>query len=276
MSCVEHACDARAEPRRTAASGSLQPGRSRGLAAFGITEGFAYDWANGVLLGLDGEDHARIRRLTTPGLNPRYPDTMRPHARELIREVADGVDDRGRDDLAQFGASYSVRMMCHLLGFPDEDWRRLAAWSDAAVQLPTTAVVDQLDRISTALHELRAYHFDMLFPAPGLPMGIDGPDAMRAFQEQFAEIVETEGIHDSFRTFARLEHARVRRRRALAYLHKDLTAARGAPTCRAGLVCAATRSIARPRGRVTRWSSSRSRGRPRSGRRRDAARAAGQ
>ena len=120
------------------------------------------------------------------------------------------------------------------------------------------------------------YHFDMLFPAPGLPMGIDGPDAMRAFQEQFAEIVETEGIHDSFRTIARLEDARVRRRRALAYLHKDLTAARGAPTCRAGLVCAATRSIARPRGRVTRWSSSRSRGRPRSGRRRDAARAAGQ
>jgi len=133
-----------------------------GLAAFGITEGFAYDWANGVLLGLDGEDHARIRRLTTPGLNPRYLDTMRPHARELIREIATGVDDRGRGDLAQFGASYSVRMMCHLLGFPDEDWSRLAAWSDAAVQLPTTAVVDQLDRITTALHELRAYTTEQL------------------------------------------------------------------------------------------------------------------
>jgi cytochrome P450 len=133
-----------------------------GLAAFGITEGFAYDWANAVMLGLDGEDHARIRRLTTPGLNPRYIDAMRPHARQLIAEIVAGVDDRGRADVAQLGASYSVRMICHLLGFPEQDWPRLAAWSDAAVQLPTTAVLEELDRITHALLELRAYTTEQL------------------------------------------------------------------------------------------------------------------
>src|SRR3954452_10550878 len=133
-----------------------------GLAAFGITEGFAYDWANDVLLGLDGKDHARIRRLTTPGLNPRYIETLRPHARELIAEIVDAVNEEGRADVAQLGASYSVRMICRLLGFPDADCPRLAAWSDAAVQLPTTAVLEELDRITAALQDLRAYTTEQL------------------------------------------------------------------------------------------------------------------
>lgn len=128
-----------------------------GLATYGITEGFAFEWASSVLLGLDGEDHARIRRLTTPGLNPRHLDTLRPHARELITELAEAVGGDGRFDAATFGEAYSVRMICRLLGFPDHDWAKLAAWSDAAVQLPTVAVIDQLDRIEAALRDLRAY-----------------------------------------------------------------------------------------------------------------------
>jgi cytochrome P450 len=129
-----------------------------GLATYGITEGFAYEWASGVLLGLDGEDHARIRRLTAPGLAPRRLDELRPFARQLVTELADDVDDGDRRfDAATFGEAYSVRMICRLLGFPDDDWARLAAWSDAAVQLPTVAVIDQLDRIEQALRDLRAY-----------------------------------------------------------------------------------------------------------------------
>jgi cytochrome P450 len=50
-----------------------------------------------------------------------------------------------------------VRMICRLLNFPESDWERLAAWSDAAVQLPTTAAMTELERIETALRELRAY-----------------------------------------------------------------------------------------------------------------------
>ncbi len=128
-----------------------------GLANYGITEGVAYDWANSVLLGLDGEDHARIRRLTAPGLTPRRLDGLRPHARELIGRLADDVGPDGRFDAATFGEQYSVRMICRLLGFPEQDWARLVAWSDAAVQLPTVAVIDELDRIEQALCELREY-----------------------------------------------------------------------------------------------------------------------
>jgi Cytochrome P450 len=67
------------------------------------------------------------------------------------------VDAAGRADASDIGSAYSVRMICRLLNFPESDWERLAAWSDAAVQLPTTAAMTELERIETALRELRAY-----------------------------------------------------------------------------------------------------------------------
>src|SRR3954447_603433 len=102
-----------------------------GLAAFGITEGFAYDWGNGVLLGMQGEDHARVRKLANPQLNRRFLESLRPHARELIEEIVAEVDPLGGAGCARLGASYSVRMICRLCGFPEDDWERMSAWSDS-------------------------------------------------------------------------------------------------------------------------------------------------
>jgi cytochrome P450 len=129
-----------------------------GLSSVGITDGIAFEWASGTVLGLDGADHERIRRLAQPGFAPGQLDELRPEARALFAEILDEALPRGRGEAADVCMSYSVRMICRLLGWPEEDWRKILAWSDAAIEVASLAVgPDELQPIEEALVEMRAY-----------------------------------------------------------------------------------------------------------------------
>jgi cytochrome P450 len=129
-----------------------------GLSSVGITGGIAFEWASGTVLGLDGADHERIRRLAQPGFAPKQLDELRPAARELFSEILDEALPKGHGEAADVCMSYSVRMICRLLGWPEEDWRRILAWSDAAIEVASLAVgPDELAPIEEALVEMRAY-----------------------------------------------------------------------------------------------------------------------
>jgi len=129
-----------------------------GLSSAGITDGIAFEWASGTVLGLDGADHERIRRLAQPGFAPKQLDELRPEARALFAEILDEALPRGRGEAADVCMSYSVRMICRLLGWPEEDWRKILAWSDAAIEVASLAVgPDELVPIEEALVEMREY-----------------------------------------------------------------------------------------------------------------------
>lgn len=129
-----------------------------GLGSLGITDGIAFEWASGTVLGLDGADHERIRRLAQPGFAPKQLEALRPSARELFAEILDQTLPAGRGEAAEVCMSYSVRMICRLLGWPEEDWRRILAWSDAAIEVASLAVgPDELGPIEEALVEMREY-----------------------------------------------------------------------------------------------------------------------
>ncbi len=134
-----------------------------GLGAQGITEGVAYEWAKGTILGLDGEDHARIRRLAQPGFTPQNLEKLRPDAAELIQEIVAPSLAVGKGEAAEMCKAFSVRMICRLLRWPDEDWRKVMAWADSATRVVNVSLSKgELGQIEEALTEMRAYTLEQL------------------------------------------------------------------------------------------------------------------
>jgi cytochrome P450 len=129
-----------------------------GLAAQGITEGVVFEWASQTVLGLDGETHGRIRRLAQPGFTPQKLEELRPYAARLFEDILDGVVPAGRGETAEICKSYSIRVICRLLEWPDEDWERVVDWAERATNVINPSLTpEQLVSIEQALVEMREY-----------------------------------------------------------------------------------------------------------------------
>lgn len=129
-----------------------------GLAAQGIDSGPVYEWACKALQGLDGETHARIRRIAQSAFNGEQAEIIRPRASALITEIIDDVERRGRSaDAYEMNNSYSVRVICGMLGFPEHEWRSVAGWSDQINQVVSVTSAEEVDAIGRALGELREF-----------------------------------------------------------------------------------------------------------------------
>jgi cytochrome P450 len=73
----------------------LRQGGVESLAAQGITEGLLADWMRMSLLNLEGEPHARLRRLVSQAFTPRAVDALRPVMRAVAHELIDVFAARG-------------------------------------------------------------------------------------------------------------------------------------------------------------------------------------
>lgn len=170
-----------------------------GLGAQGITEGVAYEWANGVLLGLDGETHARVRRLAQPGFTRENLERLRPYARELLDQILSEVVPAGRGEAAELARSYSVRVICRLLNWPDQDWEKISDWSDAATQVISVRLSPaELAEVEQALVELRRYttaQLELLRGRQGDDLGsailAAGEDGDRLSSTELVQLFET-------------------------------------------------------------------------------------
>jgi cytochrome P450 len=82
------------------------------------------------ILAMEGEDHARLRRLVAPAFNPQAADRLRPFMREVVGGLLDGFHDPGRCELVFDRCEpYPIPIICELLGAPKEDWRQFSAWA---------------------------------------------------------------------------------------------------------------------------------------------------
>lgn len=129
-----------------------------GLAAQGITEGVVFEWASRTVLGLDGDTHERIRRLAQPGFTPQQLEKLRPYTAQLFEGILDGVVPSGGAETAEICKSYSIRVICRLLEWPDEDWERVVDWAERATNVISPNLTpEQLVSIEQALVEMREY-----------------------------------------------------------------------------------------------------------------------
>ncbi len=104
---------------------SLRQGSHAWPAYNGVTGLFA-DWWGRTILVREGGDHTRLRRLVNPAFSPRLLEAMRPRFEEMANALVDGFIDRGACDfMAEFANPYASRILCLMLGLPQEEAPRL-------------------------------------------------------------------------------------------------------------------------------------------------------
>lgn len=98
--------------------------------------GWILGWVGVVnMLSTYGADHTRLRRLVAPSFTHRRTEAMRPRVETVTAELLDGMAAAGADgrtvDLrARFAQPLPMRIICELMGVPDdmrEDAARLIA-----------------------------------------------------------------------------------------------------------------------------------------------------
>ncbi|MGN0063618.1 MAG: cytochrome P450 [Nocardioides sp.] len=133
----------------------FQQGNARWPDQNGIHSGRFHGWWKETLLSLEGEDHARIRRLLMPAFRNKTIAAMRPQFQALANELIDGFAGRGEVEfISEFAEPYAARILCQLLGLDEADWEQLAHWADDLGKSFGIAVADDLPRIEAALDQL--------------------------------------------------------------------------------------------------------------------------
>ncbi len=133
----------------------FRQGNARWPAQNGINSGMFSDWWQETLLSLEGDDHSRIRRLLMPAFRNKTIATMQPRFQSLANELIDAFEERGEVEfVSEFAEPYSSRIICVLLGLPEEDWPLVAHWADDLGKSFGINVAADLPRIEAALQGL--------------------------------------------------------------------------------------------------------------------------
>ena len=140
----------------------LKQGSAAWPAHHGVTGPFA-DWWSRALLNLEGDDHARLRRLLNPVFAPKAIGEMAPRFRALGNELIDAFADEGRCEfMSQFSEPYAARVIAILLGIPESEWEKIAEWgTDLGLSL-SIAIREELPRIEAALEGLYGFADELI------------------------------------------------------------------------------------------------------------------
>ncbi|MDH3753775.1 MAG: cytochrome P450 [Acidimicrobiia bacterium] len=93
--------------------------------------------ADASIIGLDDPRHTVRRNLVARRFTPRRVSEWEPHVRAAVAKLLDDAMAHA-DDIEVIGdlaAPLPAMMIGHLLGFPDDDWRKLARWSERTIAL---------------------------------------------------------------------------------------------------------------------------------------------
>jgi cytochrome P450 len=124
----------------------------------GVNDGPLYDLASSSLLGLEGEDHTRIRRLVSRSFTPRAADGHRDFMRRLVSELVGAFSARGECEfMADFSDRYPVQVIAHLMGVPREDHAMFARWGDALTHLLSLELFQYRTEVESAQAEMSEY-----------------------------------------------------------------------------------------------------------------------
>jgi cytochrome P450 len=110
------------------------------------------------ILSMEGEDHARLRRLVAPAFTPQSAQRLRPVMAEVMNGLVDAVVDRRRGDLvAEICEPYPIPIICELLGAPKEDWKLFSAWATDIFRIFNQNLLADMPLIRQATEELDHY-----------------------------------------------------------------------------------------------------------------------
>ena len=115
------------------------------------------------ILSMEGDDHARLRRLVAPAFTPSAADRLRPFMREVVSGLVDAFAPAGRCEVVvDLCEPYPIPIICQLLGAPEEDWRQFSAWATDIFRIFNQNLVEDLPLIEAANAALEAYLADLI------------------------------------------------------------------------------------------------------------------
>jgi cytochrome P450 len=115
------------------------------------------------ILSMEGEQHARLRRLVAPAFTPVSANRLRPAMRAVIDDLVDSVADQGQCEfVADVCDPYPIPIICELLGAPREDWKLFSAWATDIFRIFNANLAEDLPRIERAAAELTEYVSGMI------------------------------------------------------------------------------------------------------------------
>ncbi len=123
----------------------------------------AGDGRRASILTMEGEGHARLRRLVAPAFTPASANRLRPTMRAVVGQLVDPVVHRGECELvAEVCEPYPIPIICELLGAPPQDWKLFSAWATDIFRIFNNNLAEDLPLIEQADLELTAYVSDMI------------------------------------------------------------------------------------------------------------------
>jgi pimeloyl-[acyl-carrier protein] synthase len=116
-------------------------------------------WFSRSMLSLDPPDHTRLRRLVNLAFTPRAVEAMRVRIEQIVEELLDAVQERGRMDIIRdLAYPLPVIVIAEMLGVPAEDRHLFKEWSDALAEALDPLLSDeQLRKADAAVRDLTAY-----------------------------------------------------------------------------------------------------------------------
>ncbi|AQT82282.1 cytochrome [Mycolicibacterium litorale] len=134
-----------------------------GLDVQGITSGPLWDRATQNILGLDGAEHHRLRRLVSHAFAPRGAERLRELIVGTIDSLVEPLTRVGHCDIvADLVRGYPTPIICALLGAPPQDWQLFSAWTDEITKLFDWNLANDGPAVLAAWQDLDAYLADMV------------------------------------------------------------------------------------------------------------------
>jgi len=110
------------------------------------------------ILSMEGDEHARLRRLVAPAFTPAAANRLRPFMQTVIDELLDTVEPEGACDFVTAVCEpYPIPIICELLGAPREDWQRFSEWAVDIFKIFNQNLAEDLPAIEAAGAQLDAY-----------------------------------------------------------------------------------------------------------------------
>jgi cytochrome P450 len=124
----------------------------------GVVEGPVARSIDNSVLALEGEPHTRLRRLVSRAFTPRAVDRHRADMREILAALLERVAPLGRCDfMAAVADHYPIRVMCRLLGVPEEDDEQFARWNTAITWALSFGLGEHRGEVEWGLEQMSTY-----------------------------------------------------------------------------------------------------------------------
>jgi cytochrome P450 len=92
-------------------------------------------FAADTIFGMDAPEHTRLRKLVMRAFTTRRVEEMRPQVIATVDELVTGMlaQPRPADLVSGLSLPLPIRVICHMLGVPAEDYERFHAWSNSLI-----------------------------------------------------------------------------------------------------------------------------------------------